>query len=303
MPSRRRTQDSVEVKTSAIEGLGLFAAHAFKAGQRIRQINVGREVTAASPLRPERGERADHCDYPDGKVVLLGFPDRHINHSCDPNAYVVYEPAGSFIVARRKIAAGEEITCDYNINVTGGSAWPCHCGSARCRGTTVGDFFQLPPGHPTRVRAPAGGLVRTPARGPRGRPETAPLMISRPDPTRLRSRPKARPRSVIVHIATSADGYIARPDGDLDWLTSRPAPRGFYGMGAFMKTIDAKILGRSAMCRNIGTLFNFDPPVTHDEIEAASLQFIRKVSGFTEPSKAHEAAVRFGKTPRSRSHA
>lgn len=44
------------------------------------------------------------------------------------------------------------------------------------------------------------------------------------------------------------------------------------------------------MCRNIKTLFNFDPPVTHDEIEAAALQFVRKVSGFTKPSKANEAA-------------
>lgn len=44
------------------------------------------------------------------------------------------------------------------------------------------------------------------------------------------------------------------------------------------------------MCRNIKTLFNFDPPVTHPEIEAASLQFVRKVSGFTKPSKANEAA-------------
>ena len=51
-------------------------------------------------------------------------------------------------------------------------------------------------------------------------------------------------RKVIVHIATSADGYIARPDGNLDWLTSRPAPKGFYGMNAFMKTIDTTILGR-----------------------------------------------------------
>jgi dihydrofolate reductase len=51
-------------------------------------------------------------------------------------------------------------------------------------------------------------------------------------------------RKVIVHIATSADGYIARPDGDLQWLTSRPAPDGFYGMNAFMKSIDTKLLGR-----------------------------------------------------------
>jgi dihydrofolate reductase len=51
-------------------------------------------------------------------------------------------------------------------------------------------------------------------------------------------------RNVIVHIATSADGYIARPDGDLEWLTSRPAPEGFYGMNAFMKSIDTMLLGR-----------------------------------------------------------
>ena len=44
------------------------------------------------------------------------------------------------------------------------------------------------------------------------------------------------------------------------------------------------------MCRNIKTLFNFDPPVTPEEIRAASLQFVRKISGFQKPSKANEAA-------------
>jgi hypothetical protein len=44
------------------------------------------------------------------------------------------------------------------------------------------------------------------------------------------------------------------------------------------------------MCRNIKTLFNFEPPVTDDEIRGAALQFVRKVSGFNKPSKANEAA-------------
>ena len=44
------------------------------------------------------------------------------------------------------------------------------------------------------------------------------------------------------------------------------------------------------MCRNIKILFNFSPPVTEEEIRAASLQFVRKVSGFNKPSKANEAA-------------
>jgi len=44
------------------------------------------------------------------------------------------------------------------------------------------------------------------------------------------------------------------------------------------------------MCRNIKNLFNFDPPVTDEEIRAASLQFVRKICGFTKPSQANEAA-------------
>ena len=44
------------------------------------------------------------------------------------------------------------------------------------------------------------------------------------------------------------------------------------------------------MCRNIKTLFNFDPPATDEEIRAASLQFVRKLSGFTAPSRVNEAA-------------
>ena len=44
------------------------------------------------------------------------------------------------------------------------------------------------------------------------------------------------------------------------------------------------------MCRNIRTLFNFEPPATEDEIRAASLQFVRKLSGFTKPSQANEVA-------------
>ncbi|HZS52955.1 MAG TPA: DUF2277 domain-containing protein [Bryobacteraceae bacterium] len=44
------------------------------------------------------------------------------------------------------------------------------------------------------------------------------------------------------------------------------------------------------MCRNIKILFNFDPPTTEEEVRAASLQFVRKISGFSKPSKANEAA-------------
>jgi dihydrofolate reductase len=73
-----------------------------------------------------------------------------------------------------------------------------------------------------------------------------------------RPQPMTSRRKVIVHIATSADGYIARPDGDLEWLTSRPAPKGFYGMNAFMKSIDTKVLGRKTyeMSLRLGARFD-----------------------------------------------
>lgn len=65
-------------------------------------------------------------------------------------------------------------------------------------------------------------------------------------------------RNVIVHIGTSADGYIARPDGDLDWLTARPKPAGFYGMAAFMKTVDTKLLGRKTYEQSLRLGATFD---------------------------------------------
>ncbi|MFL5563212.1 MAG: dihydrofolate reductase family protein [Gemmatimonadaceae bacterium] len=70
-------------------------------------------------------------------------------------------------------------------------------------------------------------------------------------------------RKVIVHIATSADGYIARPDGDLEWLTSRPAPPGFYGMNAFMKSIDTMILGRKTYDVSLRMGAKFDAKHPH----------------------------------------
>lgn len=70
-------------------------------------------------------------------------------------------------------------------------------------------------------------------------------------------------RNVIVHIGTSADGFIARPDGDLEWLTSRPAPKGFYGMGDFIKTIDTKVIGRKTYEMSLQMGAKFDPKNPH----------------------------------------
>jgi len=65
-------------------------------------------------------------------------------------------------------------------------------------------------------------------------------------------------RRVIVHIAASVDGFIARPDGDLEWLTSRPAPEGFYGMNAFMRSVDTMVLGRKTYDASLRLGAKFD---------------------------------------------
>src|SRR5438105_11021398 len=67
-------------------------------------------------------------------------------------------------------------------------------------------------------------------------------------------------RKIIVNLATSADGYIARPDGNLDWLTRRPAPKGFYGLTNFSRSIDARILGRKTfdVSVKLGASFSAD---------------------------------------------
>ena len=70
-------------------------------------------------------------------------------------------------------------------------------------------------------------------------------------------------RKIIVNIAMSADGYIARADGNLDWLTTRPAPKGFYGMPKFSRAIDAKILGRKTFDVSVKMGANFSADDLH----------------------------------------
>jgi dihydrofolate reductase len=70
-------------------------------------------------------------------------------------------------------------------------------------------------------------------------------------------------RKIIVHIATSADGYIARPDGDIEWLTKRPAPKGFYGISKFINSIDTKLLGRKTYDLSVQMGATFDTQTPH----------------------------------------
>jgi len=66
-------------------------------------------------------------------------------------------------------------------------------------------------------------------------------------------------------------------------------PLPYHIQRPYIARYDQQPLGKT-MCRNIRTLFNFAPPATEEEIRASALQFVRKLSGFTAPSKANEAA-------------
>jgi SET domain len=135
----------VVVAESNIHGLGMFAARDFAAGATVLVMDDSRVVDAAHPLRPELGEYPYHCDYlAGGTVILQPSPERHINSCCEPNTYARRADGRSVIIARKFIPAGAEITADYIINCHGGEVWQCNCGSARCRGTIVSSFFELP---------------------------------------------------------------------------------------------------------------------------------------------------------------
>ena len=135
----------VVLKESPINGTGVFAAVDFKKGQPILKIDDSRVVSRDHPLRVSEGEYERHCDYlAGGKVILMRSPERHINHSCDPNSFVKTIDGIRYVFALADIACGEEITYDYCINGFGDVVWQCNCGSQRCRREIHSDFFHLP---------------------------------------------------------------------------------------------------------------------------------------------------------------
>ena len=133
---------SVLVRESPIHGAGVFAARDFSAGDVVLSIDDSHVVD--NEHRVSASEEI-YCDYLEaGKTVCMQVPERHINHSCDPNVFVRTTNGIRYVLARRDIQAGEEITYDYCVNGYGDVVWTCHCGAPRCRGAIHSDFFQLP---------------------------------------------------------------------------------------------------------------------------------------------------------------
>ncbi len=100
-------------------------------------------------------------------------------------------------------------------------------------------------------------------------------------------------RKIIVNAATSADGFIARPNGDSDWLTSRPKPAGFYDMAKFTASIDTKILGRKTYEKSLELGAKFDGKTKTYVISAhAPATSIQGVEFVSEPIAAFAQRLR-----------
>jgi hypothetical protein len=137
----------ITVGDSLIHGKGIFANEKIRKDDIILQFDDSRIVDEENPLKPELGEQEHHCDYlAGGKVVLLKSPERYINHSCTPNAYIKWIEGKRYLLARRNLKQGEEIYVDYCIDCSGGVDLTCNCSSKDCRKEVYTDFFRLPLG-------------------------------------------------------------------------------------------------------------------------------------------------------------
>lgn len=130
---------NVLVKKAGKKGKGVFAIKNFDKGESILKMK-GKVVTTAELLKSSR-YLSDHSGaIGKDKYLIFGYPEKYINHSCNPN---VYDKRG-VVYAMRNIRKGEELAFDYCINAVDDWKMRCHCKSKECRKLVVGNFFKLP---------------------------------------------------------------------------------------------------------------------------------------------------------------
>ncbi|MCI4330955.1 MAG: SET domain-containing protein-lysine N-methyltransferase [Thermoplasmata archaeon] len=147
---RKRNPADVSVRESRIHGQGVIARKGFLKGEPILAIDDSDPVVDRSKLTPEQEIFIDVFVASDGtqKTTWMKSPERFINHSCEPNAYVVTDMRSGVRRTRalRDIRVGEELTWDYALNIW--AEWigpvPCHCGAEKCRRVIQGNYFTLP---------------------------------------------------------------------------------------------------------------------------------------------------------------
>lgn len=129
----------VVVREAGSKGKGVFALRDFRRGEFIFRRRHGQVIAVSRIDRLSAEDRRHLCELDRATSAVLLPPGRYLNHSCEPNAM----RSGVKVFAWRSIRRGDEITIDYRLNAYGGERWSCECGSARCDGTIVGDFFSL----------------------------------------------------------------------------------------------------------------------------------------------------------------
>jgi SET domain-containing protein len=135
---------------SAIHGRGVYARVAIPEGRKIVEY-TGERITKAESKRREAAREKRHRRGLDGSTYIFdlnrrydldgrrgGNISRFINHSCEPNCRAEQDRGRIWIIAKRDIAAGEEITYDYGYSFDDWAANPCLCGAANCAGFIVG---------------------------------------------------------------------------------------------------------------------------------------------------------------------
>ena len=131
------------LRQSAIHGVGGFAKAGIAAGTRVIEY-IGEKITKAESLRRCESNNEyifslDGAHDLDGNVTWN--PARFLNHSCDPNCEAEPDGGRVWIVARRGIRAGEEITFNYGYDLEDYREHPCRCGAADCAGYIVAEEF------------------------------------------------------------------------------------------------------------------------------------------------------------------
>ena len=127
-------------RPSTIAGLGLFAAHAFAAGERI--VPYSGRLTDQPPSAAASDGKVYALEVSPGRWLdgaAADNPARHANHACHPNAELVWlaEEAVAWLTASRPIAEGEEITFDYGFSLAESLFHPCACGAPDCVGRII----------------------------------------------------------------------------------------------------------------------------------------------------------------------
>lgn len=123
----------VIIKNSSIDGKGLFAITPIKAGEIAVRWTSAKIISSSEYEQLPQSEK-HFIDFQNGKIFLVGEPERYVNHSCDPNTI----PGNLCDIASRDIAVGEEITTDYRNFFIPSGQFQCHCGSSVCRALIKG---------------------------------------------------------------------------------------------------------------------------------------------------------------------